>query len=33
LAGKTLKFDVEIVDVREATTDELSQGQPISQPD
>jgi len=31
LAGKTLKFDVEIVDVREATTDELSQGQPISQ--
>jgi FKBP-type peptidyl-prolyl cis-trans isomerase SlyD len=30
LAGKTLKFDVEIVDVREATADELSQGRPIS---
>jgi FKBP-type peptidyl-prolyl cis-trans isomerase SlyD len=30
LAGKTLKFDVEIVDVREATTEELAQGRPIS---
>lgn len=30
LAGKTLKFDVEIVDVREATTDELAQGRPVS---
>lgn len=30
LAGKTLKFDVEIVDVREATKEELAKGQPIS---
>ncbi len=28
LAGKTLTFDVEIMDVREATTDELAQGRP-----
>ena len=28
LAGKTLTFDVEIIEVREGTTDELSQGRP-----
>lgn len=31
LAGKTLKFDVEIVEVREGTPEELAQGQPINQ--
>lgn len=30
LAGKTLKFDVEIVDVRVATPDELASGQPTN---
>jgi FKBP-type peptidyl-prolyl cis-trans isomerase SlyD len=30
LAGKTLKFDVEIVDVRAATPDELASGQPTN---
>lgn len=30
LAGKTLTFDVEIIEVREGTTEELSQGRPQS---
>ena len=30
LAGKTLTFDIEIVDIREATLEEIKQGKPQS---
>jgi FKBP-type peptidyl-prolyl cis-trans isomerase SlyD len=29
LAGKTLTFDIEIIEVREATFEELKQGKPL----